>query len=83
MSALRHLRAAGISCDARRPPLPFTGEGKGEGAQRCQFRTVSVRADALHFEASALTPLTLTLSRVRERGRPTYRLASTVRSART
>ena len=36
---------------------------------------MSVRADALNSEASALTPLTLTLSRERERG-TTKRAAS-------
>ena len=35
---------------------------------RCGLGKISVRADALYSKASALTPLTLTLSRKRERG---------------
>ena len=55
---------------ARRQPLllPFTGEGEDEGAWRCGIKEASVRADALNPEASAQKPLTLTLSRKRERG---------------
>ena len=62
--------ASGPVNRARRQPalLPFTGEGKDEGAWRCGIKNKSVRADALDTEASALTPLTLTFSRKRERG---------------
>jgi len=55
-------------------PLPFTGEGKGEGSQRRAFRIPHVRAGGRRSEFSALSPLILTFSREREKGRPASRL---------
>ena len=65
--------------DARRPLLPFMGKGKDEGPLRRGSRTLSARADELHSEVPERAPLTL--SRARERGRPAYRLISTLESA--
>ena len=67
--------------DSRRPLLPFTGKSKDEGPLRRGARTLSARANEFHSEVPERGLLALTLSRARERGRPAYRLISTLESA--